>query len=77
MGCQRPEQSPPTAATPGGACPLSFFEPTAALDGKVFGADRRRVLTELLGFAERVLVAQDGRGHWPVSRRHGATRVTS
>jgi GNAT superfamily N-acetyltransferase len=37
-------------------------EPMAALDREVFGADRRPVLTELFGFAERVLVAEDGRG---------------
>jgi hypothetical protein len=41
---------------------MSDREPMAALDRKVFGADRRRVLTELFGFAERVLVAEDGRG---------------
>jgi len=41
---------------------VSDREPMAALDRKVFGADRRQVLTELFGFAERVLVAEDGRG---------------
>jgi GNAT superfamily N-acetyltransferase len=37
-------------------------EPMAALDRRVFGADRRNVLTELFGFAERILVAEDSRG---------------
>jgi GNAT superfamily N-acetyltransferase len=41
---------------------MSDCEPMAALDRKVFGADRRGLLTELFGFAERVLVAEDGRG---------------
>jgi hypothetical protein len=41
------------------ACDL---EPMAALDRPVFGADRRPMLTELLGFAERVLIAEDDRG---------------
>ncbi len=41
---------------------MSDRETMAALDRKVFGADRRQVLTELFGFAERVLVAEDGRG---------------
>ena len=41
---------------------MSDREQMAALDRKVFGADRRHVLTELFGFAERVLVAEDGRG---------------
>jgi hypothetical protein len=40
---------------------MSDRERMAALDRKVFGADRRRVLTELFGFAGRVLVAEDGR----------------
>jgi GNAT superfamily N-acetyltransferase len=54
----------PRAALPGWLRPASWSdrEPMAALDRKVFGADRRRVLTELFGFAERVLVAEDGRG---------------
>jgi hypothetical protein len=38
------------------------LEPMAALDRPVFGADRRPMLTELFGFAERVLIAEDGRG---------------
>jgi GNAT superfamily N-acetyltransferase len=41
---------------------MSDREAIAALDRKAFGADRTRVLTELFGFAERVLVAEDGRG---------------
>jgi ribosomal protein S18 acetylase RimI-like enzyme len=54
----------PRAARPGSFRPASMSdrEPIAALDRKVFGADRRQVLTELFGFAERVLVAEDGRG---------------
>jgi Acetyltransferase (GNAT) domain len=54
----------PPAARPGVLRPASMSdrEPIAALDRKVFGADRRRVLAELFGFAERVLVAEDGRG---------------
>ena len=50
------------AALPGSVRPaaMSDSEPIAALDRKVFGADRRRVLTEVFGFAERVLVAEDG-----------------
>ena len=53
----------PHAAPPGlRRAAISDREPMAALDQKVFGADRRRVLTELFGFAERVLVAEDGRG---------------
>jgi GNAT superfamily N-acetyltransferase len=54
----------PHAALPGSLRPASMSdrEPMAALDQKVFGADRRPVLTELFGFAERVLVAQDGQG---------------
>jgi hypothetical protein len=42
-----------------------------ALDRKVFGADRRQVLTEPFGLAERVLVAENGGRAAPVS---GATR---
>jgi GNAT superfamily N-acetyltransferase len=34
----------------------------AALDLRIFGADRRPVLTRLFGFAERVLVAEDDHG---------------
>src|SRR6202161_4992351 len=34
----------------------------AALARKAFGAERRHVLTERVGFAERVLVAEDGQG---------------
>jgi len=41
---------------------LSDLEPMAALDLRVFGAGRRPVLTELFGFAERVLMAEDHRG---------------
>ena len=54
----------PHAALPGSlrSASMSDREPIAALDREVFGADRRRVLTELFGFAERVLVAEDGRG---------------
>jgi ribosomal protein S18 acetylase RimI-like enzyme len=54
----------PHAALPGSLrdASMSDREPMAALDRKVFGADRRHVLTELFGFAERVLVAEDGRG---------------
>jgi GNAT superfamily N-acetyltransferase len=54
----------PHAALPGSLRPASTSdrEPMAALDRKVFGADRRQVLTRLFGFAERVLVAEDGRG---------------
>jgi len=54
----------PHAALPGSlrSASMSDREPMVALDRKVFGASRRRVLTELFGFAERVLVAEDGRG---------------
>jgi len=54
----------PHAALPGSlrSASMSDREPMAALDRKVFGADRGRVLTELFGLAERVLVAEDGRG---------------
>jgi GNAT superfamily N-acetyltransferase len=54
----------PHAALPGSLRPASMSdrEPMAALDQKVFGADRRQLLTQLFGFAERVLVAEDGRG---------------
>jgi GNAT superfamily N-acetyltransferase len=54
----------PRAARPGSlrSAAMSDREPMAALDRRVFGADRRHVLTELFGFAERVLVAEDGRG---------------
>ena len=54
----------PRAALPGSlrSASISDRESMAALDRKVFGADRRRVLTELFGFAERVLVAEDGQG---------------
>jgi ribosomal protein S18 acetylase RimI-like enzyme len=41
---------------------VSDREPMAALDRKVFGADRAQVLRQLFGFAERVLVAEDGPG---------------
>jgi ribosomal protein S18 acetylase RimI-like enzyme len=52
------------AALPGSFRPASMpdREPMAALDRKVFGADRRQVLTEMFGLAQRVLVAEDGRG---------------
>jgi GNAT superfamily N-acetyltransferase len=54
----------PHGALPGLIRPASMFdrEPMAALDRAVFGADRGQVLTELFGLAERVLVADDGRG---------------
>jgi len=54
----------PRAGLPGPVRPASMPDrkPIAALDRKVFGADRRQVLTEVFGFAERVLVAEDGRG---------------
>lgn len=54
----------PHAALPGSlrSASMSDREPMAELDRKVFGADRRRVLTELFGFAERVLIAEDGWG---------------
>jgi GNAT superfamily N-acetyltransferase len=54
----------PHAALPGclRSASMSDREPMAALDRKVFGADRRQVLTKLFGFAERVLVAEDGQG---------------
>ena len=54
----------PHAAMPGSVRPVSMSdrELMAALDQKIFGADRRHVLTELFGFAERVLVAEDRRG---------------
>jgi GNAT superfamily N-acetyltransferase len=53
----------PHAALPGSlrSASMSDREPMAALDRKVFGADRRHVLTELFGFAERILVAEDSR----------------
>jgi GNAT superfamily N-acetyltransferase len=57
--------APRPHAAPGGSlrpASTSDREAMAVLDRKVFGADRRRVLTELLGFAERVLVAEDGQG---------------
>jgi GNAT superfamily N-acetyltransferase len=41
---------------------MSDREPMVALDRTAFGADRRHVLTELFGFAERVLVAEDSQG---------------
>jgi ribosomal protein S18 acetylase RimI-like enzyme len=54
----------PHAAVPRCLRPASMSDrkPMAALDRKVFGADRGQVLTKLFGFAERVLVAEDGRG---------------
>jgi GNAT superfamily N-acetyltransferase len=54
----------PHAALPGSFRPASMSdrEAMAALDQKVFGADRRQLLTELFGLAERVLVAEDERG---------------
>jgi len=54
----------PDAGLPGSVRPASMSdrEPIAALDRTVFGADRTPVLTELFGFAERVLVAEDGEG---------------
>jgi ribosomal protein S18 acetylase RimI-like enzyme len=54
----------PRPALPGSLRPASMSdrEPMAALDRKIFGADRRHLLTELFGFAEQVLVAQDARG---------------
>jgi GNAT superfamily N-acetyltransferase len=54
----------PHAALAGSLRPASTSdrEPMAALDRKVFGADRSHVLDELFGLAERVLVAEDGRG---------------
>jgi GNAT superfamily N-acetyltransferase len=57
------------AARPGDGLPgqvrpasMSDREPIAALDRTVFGADRRHVLTEVFGFAERVLAAEDRQG---------------
>jgi hypothetical protein len=46
----------PPAALPRSFRPASMSdrEPITALDRKVFGADRRRVLTELFGFADSV-----------------------
>jgi ribosomal protein S18 acetylase RimI-like enzyme len=54
----------PHAALPGRVRPASASdrEPVAGLDRTVFGADRGHVLTELFGFAERILVAEDSRG---------------
>lgn len=54
----------PRAALPGSlrSASMSDFEPMAALDLQVFGADRRQVLTELFGFAERVLIAEGDQG---------------
>ena len=70
----------PHASVPGSlrSASISDREPMAALDRKVFGVDRRHVLTELFGFADRVLVAEDSRvalaGFFV---QHGATRMTS
>jgi hypothetical protein len=54
----------PAAPRPGRvrAAATCDLEPMAALDLPVFGADRRPMLTELPGFAERVLIAEDDRG---------------
>jgi GNAT superfamily N-acetyltransferase len=54
----------PHGALPASLRPASMSDrgPMAALDRRVFGADRRHVLTELFGFAERVLVAEDTQG---------------
>jgi GNAT superfamily N-acetyltransferase len=59
----------PFAAQPG-ACArgrirsasVSDLASLAAFDRQIFGADRRPVLTRLLGFAERVLIAEDDDG---------------
>jgi len=54
----------PHAALPGlvRSASVSDLALMAALDLQVFGADRMPVLTELFGFAERVLIAEDDRG---------------
>jgi len=67
VGQFRPDLAgPPPGLSPGpptGAirvATLADIEPIAALDREVFGADRRRVLTELFSFGDRVLVTEAG-----------------